>query len=154
MLSESSTLRLATQLECLPLLLGDRSPVAIKRRPVSGKWSAHENLAHLARYHEVFIERIQRILIEERPHLARYRAEDDPEWPQWAAMPTDEVMRKLKALRSELIKAVTHLPSDQLSRIGVHPILGDMTIPLWIEFFLLHEAHHLYVLMGRVRTSE
>ena len=109
MLSESSTLRLATQLECLPLLLGDRSPVAIKRRPASGKWSAHENLAHLARYHEVFIERIQRILIEERPHLARYRAEDDPEWPQWAAMPTDEVMRKLKALRGELIKAVTHL---------------------------------------------
>jgi hypothetical protein len=69
-------------------------------------------------------------------------------------MPTDEVMRKLKALRGELIKAVTHLPPDQLDRIGVHPILGDMTVPLWIEFFLLHEAHHLYVLMGRVRTSE
>ena len=33
-------------------------------------------------------------------------------------------------------------------------IPGAMNMPLWIEFFLLHEAHHLYVVMQRVREPE
>ncbi|MEE8228690.1 MAG: DinB family protein, partial [candidate division NC10 bacterium] len=66
-LSHSAVIRLETQLEALPLLMGKASPDAITRRPASGKWSAHENLAHLGRHHEVFIERVQRILAEDRP---------------------------------------------------------------------------------------
>jgi uncharacterized damage-inducible protein DinB len=64
---------------CLQLLFGGRSPEAITRRPASGKWSAHENLAHLARIHEVYLDRIRRILSEKRPLLNRYKAEEDPE---------------------------------------------------------------------------
>ena len=29
-----------------------------------------------------------------------------------------------------------------------------MTLSLWIEFFLLHEAHHLYLVMKRARGGE
>ena len=152
-LSHSAVIRLETQLEALPLLMGKASPDAITRRPASGKWSAHENLAHLGRHHEVFIERVQRILAEDRPRLARYRAEEDPEWPKWAALPTDEVLRRLKKFRSDLITLVKSLSPDQLSRIGLHPTFGEMTIPEWIEFFLLHEAHHLYVIMTRIRGA-
>ena len=47
-------------------------------KPVSGKWSAHEQLAHLARYHQVFLQRIDRILSEQAPEFPRYRAEYDP----------------------------------------------------------------------------
>ena len=25
---------------------------------------------------------------------------------------------------------------------------GAMSVPAWLDFFLLHEAHHLYVAMG------
>lgn len=150
-LSESTRSRLAMQMDCLPLVLGGRSPADITRRPASGKWSAHENLAHLARIHEIYLERIRRILTEERPPLKRYKAEEDPEWPQWADLSTDEVLKRLRALRGELVDLVTQLSPDQLGQVGVHPALGGMTIPEWIEFFLLHEAHHLYAAMQRVR---
>ena len=152
-LSRSASIRLETQLDALSLVLDRASPDAITRRPASGKWSAHENLAHLGRHHEVFIERVQRILAEDRPRLARYRAEEDPEWPKWAALPTDEVLRRLQALRGDLIEIVKYLSPEQLNRIGVHPAFGEMTIPEWIEFFLLHEAHHLYVIMTRIRGT-
>ncbi len=152
-LSRSASIRLETQLDALSLVLDRASPDAITRRPASGKWSAHENLAHLGRHHEVFIERVQRILAEDRPRLARYRAEEDPEWPKWAALPTDEVLRRLQALRGDLIEIVKDLSPVQLNRIGVHPAFGEMTIPEWIEFFLLHEAHHLYVIMTRIRGT-
>jgi uncharacterized damage-inducible protein DinB len=36
---------------------------------VSGKWSANENLAHLARYHEIFLERIERMLTGKESRL-------------------------------------------------------------------------------------
>ena len=38
------------QLDCLPIILAGAEAGAIDRRPASGKWSARENLAHLARY--------------------------------------------------------------------------------------------------------
>jgi len=151
MLSQSTRSRLATQIECLQVILGGRDAAAINRRPASGKWSAHENLAHLARMHEITLERIRRILSEGRPQLARYRAEDDPEWPQWTAMRTEEVLKRLSTLRDDLIQLVARLSPEQLNRVGVHGVLGGMTIPEWIEFFLLHEAHHLYAAMQRAR---
>src|SRR6201993_1513189 len=55
----------------------------ILERPPSGKWSACENLAHLGRYHEIFLERLERILTERNPAFERYRAEDDPGWEAW-----------------------------------------------------------------------
>jgi len=151
MLSQSTRSRLATQLECLQVILGRRDASAINRRPASGKWSTHENLAHLARMHEITVERIRRILSEGQPQLPRYKAEDDPEWPQWTAMRTEEVLRRLSTLRDDLIQLVTRLSPEQLSRVGVHGALGGMMIPEWIEFFLLHEAHHLYAAMQRAR---
>lgn len=152
-LNESLRARLRGQLDGLPLVLGGASSETLKQRPPSGKWSAHENLAHLARYHDVFRDRLQRILDEDRPQLGRYRAEDDPGWPPWPAREPDDVLRRLHELRRELVAFVERLTPERLGRTGVHPLFGEMAIPEWIEFFLLHEAHHLYVIMSRARSA-
>jgi hypothetical protein len=150
MLREPTLVRLATQLDVLPLILGEARPALLAWRPPTGKWSAHENLAHLARHHELLQERLGRILGEERPQLARYRAEEDPDWPRWSALPTEEVFTRLRRLRGEILGRIRELSPAQLERVGVHPLFGEMTIPGWLEFFLLHEAHHFYVVMARV----
>ena len=153
-LSPSSAARLATQLECLPALLEGVTEEAVLRRTRSGKWSVHENLAHLARHHAVVIARLRRVVAEERPALDRYAAENDPEWPAWAALSTDEVLTRLWALRRELSAQVGALSDEQLERTARHPTFGEMPLTLWIEFFLLHEAHHLYLVMKRARGGE
>jgi len=153
-LSPSSAARLATQLECLPALLEGVAPEALARRTRAGKWSVHENLAHLARHHAIVIERVKRILAEEGPALARYTAEDDPEWPAWAALPTTDVLAPLRTSRTELALLVTSLSDEQLARTGVHPAFGAMSLALWIEFFLVHEAHHLYLVFKRARGGD
>lgn len=151
-MSLSPTLRerLRTQLEAIVSILGAASPEVVSLRSAEGKWSAHENLAHLARHHEVMLERLRVILNEDRPRLARYRAEDDPEWPRWRALPLDEVLSLIKAQRAEIVRLVDGLDEDDLARVGVHSALGPLTIPEWLEFFLLHEGHHLYQVMLRV----
>jgi hypothetical protein len=153
-LSPSSAARLATQLDALPALLSGHAPEALQRRTRSGKWSVHENLAHLARHHAVVLDRVRKILDEEKPTLPRYAAEEDREWPEWAALSTHEVLTRVRALRTELTVLVSSLPEEAFTRTGVHPSLGEMALPLWIEFFLLHEAHHLYLVMKRARGGE
>jgi hypothetical protein len=159
MLPETTAVRLRTQLDVLPLILGGTAEdggvdeAAAERRPAPGKWSAREQLAHLARHHEVTGERLRRILAEPEPALPRYRAEDDPEWPRWASLPLGTITERLAALRAELVATVAAIPPGDLERRGVHPVLGAMPIPLWLEFFLLHEAHHLFVTMQLLRTA-
>jgi len=78
--------RCETQLQdFLAVTLSGVSLETLREKPVSGKWSAHEQLAHLARYHQIFLQRIDRILTEDVPEFSRYRAEDDPDWPAWAS---------------------------------------------------------------------
>ncbi|HET7291623.1 MAG TPA: DinB family protein [Vicinamibacteria bacterium] len=150
-LSEALLVRLRSQLDALPLVLGDASEERLRRRPTSGAWSAHENLAHLARHHEVMIERIERILREDRPALARYRAEEDPRWAEWAARGSGEVLTGLRGLRARLVAAVEALDAEEAGRVGVHSSFGPLRLSEWLEFFLIHEGHHLYVALTRAR---
>jgi hypothetical protein len=153
MLPETTAVRLRTQLDTLPLLLAGVDDEAPEWRPAPGKWSAREQLAHLARYHEVTGERLRRILAEPEPSFPRYRAEEDPEWPRWAALPLAAVTAELAARRAGLVTAVAAIPPASLARRGIHPVLGAMPIPLWLEFFLLHEGHHLFAIMQLVRSA-
>ena len=139
--------RLSGQLDGFLALVGDLEPETLERRPDPGKWSAHENLAHLARVHQVMLARLERILREDQPHLERYRAEDDPQWPAWVRVPPRENLSRLKGLRSDLVAAIRSLSAAELARTGVHPAFGEMSVPAWLEFFLLHEAHHLYLVL-------
>ena len=122
------------------------------QRPDSGKWSAHENMAHLARYHEIFIERLKRILVEDSPRLPQYRAEEDPWWPMWSARSPAEIVDRLDLLRRNLTGFVESVSDDQLDRVGVHARFGPMTLRIWLEFFLFHEGHHLYIVLKLLRT--
>jgi hypothetical protein len=154
MLSQATLLRLETQLEVIPLLLGGAASDVIMARPVSGKWSALENLAHLARHHEVFLERLHRILTEGAPRLGQYRAEEDSAWPEWSSLSIEEVLIRLKGLRGEIVNLIRGLSEAEVSRVGIHPLFGEMSLVLWVEFFLLHEAHHLYIVMTRLGQAQ
>jgi len=118
---------------------------------VPGKWSAHEQLAHLARYHQIFLQRIDRILAEQAPEFSRYRTEDDSEWPAWRDLPAQQLLVRISSMRAKLMARLRSLREEDFERTGVHPKFGEMNLSLWLEFFLVHEAHHLYVVLQLVR---
>ena len=150
LLNQYTVLRLEIQLEVIPFLLTDATPETIMSRPPSDQWSAQENLAHLARHHAVFLERLHCILEESAPQFSRYSAEEDPAWPEWSCLSIEEILARLKALRAEIIGLIKGLSQAETNRVGIHPLFGEMTLARWVEFFLLHEAHHLYVVMLRL----
>jgi hypothetical protein len=126
---------------------------AILQPPAFGKWSANEHLAHLARYHEIFLERVDRILKEDKPVFTRYRAEEDPQWERCRRLAYKEVAAELAAGREKLITRLKGLSDSDYERIGIHSKFGEMALALWLEFFLVHEAHHLYTVMQLVKRG-
>jgi hypothetical protein len=154
--SNSSRLqRCETQLQdFLAVTLNGVAIDTLSSRVIPGKWSAHEQLAHLARYHQVFLQRIDRILSENAPEFPRYRAEDDPEWPAWTSLPTSQLLVRISSMRAKLMARLRSLSKEQFERTGVHSRFGAMSLSLWLEFFLAHEAHHLYVVLQLVRSTK
>jgi hypothetical protein len=142
--------RLRLQLASLPALLE-----GVSRRDydveVDGRWSVTENVAHLARYHEVTIERVRLILSALEPTLDTYRAEADPEWAAWRGISFEDAVLRLHAARDTLVGILAELGPAQWTRTGRHPRFGALTLRAWMEFFLVHEGHHLYVITKRAR---
>ena len=123
-------------------------------RSASGGWSAREQLAHLARYHAVFLDRLRQVAAEDEPQFARYRAEDDHEWREWSALPTAELVSRLNESRAHIIAWVAALSPADAARCGIHPVFGTQSVGDMLEFFLLHEGHHLYVMMTRIGDAK
>ena len=152
-LPESTIARLRTQLDCLPTILAGVSDDALELRSIPGRWCAREILAHLTRYQDVFVSRLRRIQTENRPVLARYRAEEDPELPSWINRGTAQILEALQTQREALVCEVEKMKGADLGRTAIHPRFGQMTLVQWLEFFLLHEAHHLLAVLQRSREQ-
>jgi uncharacterized damage-inducible protein DinB len=152
---QSRLQRCETQLQdFLAITLSGISAETLNAKPVPGKWSAHEQLAHLARYHQIFLQRIDRMLAEQAPEFPRYRAEDDPDWLAWKSLPTPQLLVRISSMRAKLMARLRALNAEDFERTGVHPRFGAMSLSLWLEFFLVHEAHHLYGVLQLVRKNE
>lgn len=146
MLSKSQLYRLEFQHETIAELIEKINPKDTIKRLNPKKWSIAENVAHLGRYQEVFRERIKRILNEDKPTFDRYKAEDDESFVKWLNKSADEALVSLIEMRKELFHTLNNLTNLGLMRTGKHPKLGWMNVTEWTEFFLLHEAHHLYAI--------
>jgi uncharacterized damage-inducible protein DinB len=138
--------RLNTQHLSLPSLITGLSDEQLTRNPSPGKWSIRDNIAHLARYQRVFIERVNTILSVNEPVFEAYRAETDPEFVSWQNKGKDELIRELEIDRRTMNSLLHGLTEKELERRGRHLKFGNMTIMEWTEFFLLHEAHHLFTI--------
>ncbi|AXY76781.1 DinB family protein [Paraflavitalea soli] len=143
-LSVAITTRLQYQHESIQELIAGLSEQELKQRVQPDKWSAFEQIAHLTAYQPLFLKRLYKIVQEDSPGFDRYVAEQDEDFPAMLQKPLMTLLEELAALRLIICKYLTDMPDEVLQRRGRHPKYGLLTIPEWSNFFLLHEAHHLY----------
>ena len=55
-------------------------------------------------------------------------------------------MQDLITTRKEIAAGMLSFPEVDLAKTGIHPAFGQMTLLQWLNFFLLHEAHHLFAI--------
>lgn len=145
-LSASMLARLQHQHETITELNNGLDEMQLKHRVNPDKWSAFENTVHLATYQHAFIHRLSLILAGGTPSFERYVADKDPLFHDHLRLSLQQIQEDLIKNRQLIVKRLTELNTRQLNLTGLHPRYGLMTITQWTEFFLLHEAHHLYTI--------
>lgn len=145
-LPSSITTRLQYQHKSLLDLIEGLTDDQVHRNVISGKWSVFENMVHLQTYQHVFIFRVNEMLTGSNPSFNRYSADADPYFPVNCAKSTREIMQDLLGLRKDIAAQISNLDDDSLHKKGSHPVFGSMDIVQWLNFFLLHEAHHLFTI--------
>jgi uncharacterized damage-inducible protein DinB len=142
----SISTRLQYQHKSLMDVIDGLTDEQIRRPIIAGKWSIFENIVHLQTYQHTFIKRVRQMLENKNPTFPRYTAEADPEFPDNVCKSTREIMGDLITVRKLMAAEIIAFPSTDLVKTGIHPAFGQMSLLQWLNFFLLHEAHHLFTI--------
>jgi uncharacterized damage-inducible protein DinB len=142
----SLTDRLKTQHLTIYELIDSVPDHLLHFRPAADKWNIKDQIAHMTRYQMIFLERVNLILLGQQPGIKRYDAELDSEFANWQNQPIEKLMERMVADRLNMFNLITRLSREKLNLVGTHEKYGALTVLQWTEFFLLHEAHHLYAI--------
>lgn len=94
------------------------------------------------------------ILDETEPFFERYVAEEDPEFEEWRSWDTQTLLGRICADRHKIFTQIACLPENTLEKTGIHKKYGRLNVLQWTEFFLLHEAHHIFTIFQLANDTE
>ncbi len=66
-------------------------------------------------------------------------------------------MQDMITVRKQTAAEILNFPQSDFDKNGTHPAFGVMNLMQWINFFLLHEAHHMFAifkLAAQLRNSQ
>jgi uncharacterized damage-inducible protein DinB len=145
-LPSSISTRLQYQHKTLVDLIDGFSDEQIRSNVMPGKWSIFENIVHLVTYQHIFIARVKIIVENSQPVFERYFPDTDPEFIENCKRSTREIMQDFISTRKEMAAEIIALPEADFDKKGTHTAFGEMSLTMWLHFFLLHEAHHLFTI--------
>jgi hypothetical protein len=146
--------RLKTQHQAIRFIIEKTDDTRLTKQLIQGKWTIKDNIAHLAKYQPVFLDRISLILAYDNPVFERYKAENDPEFETWRQYDLSTLLGRLDEDRVNIFNTITELTPAELNKTGIHKKYGALTITEWTEFFLLHEAHHIFTIFQLTHDTE
>ena len=155
--SSSIVTRLHYQHKSLVDMIDGLSDEKIRRQINPGKWSIFENMVHLQTYQHAFCARMKQLLTGTNPVFVRYSAESDPMFLDNCHKATREIIQDLLATRKKMLVELTSVGDQDVLKTAVHPVFGTLTMAEWLNFFLLHEAHHMFTvfrLAGQIKKAQ
>src|SRR5437660_7689372 len=112
-------------------------------RPIPGKWSTLEVIAHLADTEIYFTDRIERTIALERPLLIGVDERPYPERLHYQAFDLAEQLDLFTALRRHGTRILRLQPPEAWLRLAVHSETGLVTLRQLVFQAVRHVRHHL-----------
>ena len=112
-------------------------------RPIPGKWSTLEVVAHLADTEIYYTDRIERTIALERPLLMGVDERLYPERLNYQAFDLAEQLDLFAALRRHGTRVLRMQPPGAWLRVGVHSETGVVTLRQLVFQAVRHVRHHL-----------
>jgi uncharacterized damage-inducible protein DinB len=121
-------------------------------RPIAGKWSTLEVVAHLADFEPIMADRMKRVIAEDKPMLI---GADENKFAAALAYQDRDVQEELtiiEATRSQLARVLRKLPDAALQRVGHHNERGPRTLEELLATSINHIPHHVKFILEK-RTA-
>ena len=111
-------------------------------RPIAGKWSTLEVVAHLADFDPILADRMKRVIAEDNPTMVG--ADEVRFAAALAYMDRDlqEDLAIIEATRSQLARILRTQPESVLQRVGNHTERGSLTLEKFLTSAINHIPHH------------
>ena len=120
-------------------------PAAIlKTRPAPGKWSAHEHACHLAAVHQLFVDRLERILNDPEPVITPYDPGTDDADDALLSIELNAALEAYDQDRRRLVARLRELSPDDWHRTAEHGEYSHYSVFIMFRHLALHDFFHAY----------
>lgn len=123
-------------------------------RPVPGKWSTLEVVAHIADFEPIMADRIKRVASHDNPTLLGADENLLTEHLFYHSRNIDEELAVVDAIRTSTARTLRQLPANSLNRLGTHNEAGVLTLGQLILRATNHITHHLTFIQEKRKVLE
>jgi uncharacterized damage-inducible protein DinB len=150
--SPSPTSLVEAYLASLPKLrqaIAGFSADQLRARPVPGKWSTLEVIAHLVDSEQAWCHRMKRAIAEDRPLLIGYDETRFTAALGYHHADLEQELSLLEAMRRQMARILSALPESAWSRTGVHSERGLITLTQMLQAEIDHVPHHIQTILEK-----
>ncbi|CAN5151617.1 DinB family protein [soil metagenome] len=112
-------------------------------RPVEGKWSTMEVVAHISDFDPILVDRMKRVIALDRPVFENADENLFAEELKYHERDVNEELAVIDATRTAMSRLMALLSPEQLYRTGLHTTRGPMTLEKIIQLAIRHVNHHV-----------
>lgn len=141
--------RLRQQAEDVNRITAGLDEASLAQRTIPDKWSLKELVCHLHRLQQVFEGRVDSMLAQENPEIARYDPDGDAEFEKLVSQPGKNTLAAFLERRERLAVRLEDLSPAEWHRPGRHPEFPHFDVHFQVEYMGHHEAHHIYQMFQR-----
>jgi uncharacterized damage-inducible protein DinB len=118
-------------------------------RPIEGKWSTLEAVAHLADFDPIMADRMKRIIAEDNPTLLGADENKFAAALQYQERDLEEELKIIEMTRSQMVRILKKLPESALQRMGTHNERGPRTLEQMLSTSIGHIPHHVRFILEK-----
>lgn len=106
-------------------------------------WTALEIVCHLRDFDEIFLQRARSMIDQDAPTFTSYDVDLMAKDRAYNSHDLTQALAELSTNRQALMAFFKAATGDQWSRVGLHPIYGEMTLLHQLVQIGTHDAGHL-----------
>ncbi len=125
------------------------SRAQLTARPIEGKWSVLEVVAHLADFDPIMADRLKRILAEDNPTLVGADENRFHAALAYHERDLEEELRIIESTRSQMARILRTCGESVLQRVGQHTERGPLTLETMLGYGVNHIPHHVQFIRAK-----
>lgn len=114
----------------------------LARRPLEGKWSIKEVLAHLADGEVVLGARVRFIAAMDRPQIVGYDQDAFVRNLRYDELDAEQLLDAFAAMRALNVALLERLPDEAFARAGLHSERGEESLSTMVHMYAGHDRIH------------